>query len=46
MMSSWAVEVSRSTAVCGPGVPSSESTELRTARRRIPELETELAIVR
>lgn len=29
-----------------PGVPSSESTELRAARRRIRELETELAIVR
>lgn len=28
-----------------PGVPSSESTELRAARRRIRELETELAIV-
>lgn len=29
-----------------PGVPLSESTELRAARRRIHELETELAIVR
>ncbi len=29
-----------------PGVPSSESPELRAARRRIRELETELAIVR
>ena len=29
-----------------PGVPTSESTELRAARRRIDELETELAIVR
>jgi transposase len=28
-----------------PGVPSSESTELREARRRIREVETELAIV-
>lgn len=28
------------------GVPSSESTELRAARGRIRELETELAIVR
>lgn len=28
------------------GVPSSESIELRAARRRIRELETELAIVR
>lgn len=29
-----------------PGVPTSESTELRAARRRIRELETELAIAR
>ncbi len=29
-----------------PGTPSSESAELRAARRRIRELETELAIVR
>ena len=29
-----------------PGVPSSESAELRAARRRIQELETELEIVR
>lgn len=29
-----------------PGTPTSESTELRSARRRIRELETELAIVR
>lgn len=29
-----------------PGVPSSESAELRTARRRIRELEAELLIVR
>jgi transposase-like protein len=29
-----------------PGTPSSESAELRAARRRIHELETELAIVR
>ena len=29
-----------------PGVPSSESAELRAARRRIQELETELGIVR
>jgi len=29
-----------------PGVPSSESAELRSARRRIRELETELAIIR
>ncbi|ODT24249.1 MAG: transposase [Microbacterium sp. SCN 69-37] len=29
-----------------PGVASSESAELRTARRRIRELETELLIVR
>lgn len=29
-----------------PGVPSSESTVLRAARRRIQELETDLAIVR
>lgn len=29
-----------------PGVPTSESTELRAARRRIRELETELVIVR
>lgn len=29
-----------------PGVPTSESAELRAARRRIRELETELAIVR
>src|SRR5690625_3336899 len=29
-----------------PGVPSSESAELRAARRRIRELETELTIVR
>ena len=29
-----------------PGIPTSESAELRAARRRIRELETELAIVR
>ncbi len=29
-----------------PGVPSSESVELRAAKRRIRELETELLIVR
>lgn len=29
-----------------PGVPSSESAELRAAKRRIRELETELAIIR
>lgn len=29
-----------------PGVPTSESAELRAARRRIHELETELSIVR
>jgi transposase-like protein len=29
-----------------PGTPSSESAELRAARRRIRELETELGIVR
>lgn len=29
-----------------PGIPSSESAELRAARRRIHELETELGIVR
>jgi transposase len=29
-----------------PGTPSSESAGLRTARRRIRELETELSIVR
>ncbi len=29
-----------------PGVPSSESAELRAAKRRIRELETELLIVR
>ncbi len=29
-----------------PGKPSSESAELRAARRRIKELETELAIIR
>lgn len=29
-----------------PGTPSSESSELRAARRRINELESELAIVR
>lgn len=29
-----------------PGVPSSESAELRSAKRRIRELETELLIVR
>lgn len=29
-----------------PGVPTSESTELREARRRIRDLETELLIVR
>ena len=29
-----------------PGVPSSESAELRAARRRVQELETELGIVR
>lgn len=29
-----------------PGVPSSESSELRAAKRRIRELETELLIVR
>ena len=29
-----------------PRVPTSKSTELRAARRRIRELETELAIVR
>lgn len=29
-----------------PGVPTSESAELRAARRRIRELETELVIVR
>ncbi len=29
-----------------PGIPSSESAELRAAKRRIHELETELAIIR
>lgn len=29
-----------------PGIPSSESAELRSARRRIHELETELVIIR
>jgi len=29
-----------------PGVPTSESTELQAARRRIHELESELSIVR
>jgi transposase len=29
-----------------PGLPSSESAELRVARRRLQELETELGIVR
>ncbi|ORB07058.1 hypothetical protein BST30_08840 [Mycobacterium mantenii] len=37
---------SRNQTVGQVSVPSSESTELRAARRRIRELETELAIVR